>query len=222
VIDPNADPLGRPAVELQRRRDGYEVDIPPVVLVHRYYYTGDRSFQAQLLPGGPSIIVVHHPKTGDRLYVDAQMMPGAPRVTYTGRWIDYDYGDHGMRLLFFGRRAPFVKYRNGKQWHRKLGEVVHAEELRACAQKAKVRTAGACQQTKTMTVGVVANVSEVTKTVFLPVLNVVRVLPVGRQLVNGKVAENLTVSAAEFKRERGIKRAEKQASLNSLSLPTVR
>ena len=101
VLDPNADPLGRPAVELNRDDCGnLIVDIPPVVLVHRYYYTGDRSFQAQLLPGGPSIVVVNHPKTGARCYIDVQMMPGAPRVTYTGHAIEYDYGEHGITIHF--------------------------------------------------------------------------------------------------------------------------
>jgi len=52
VLDPNADPLGRPAVELVPDEYGNTlVNIPPVVLVHRYYFTGERSFQAQPLPG---------------------------------------------------------------------------------------------------------------------------------------------------------------------------
>ena len=56
VLDPGVDPNGNPAVRL--RDDGFgqmNVDIPPVVLVHRYYYSGDRSFQGPMLPGGPSM-----------------------------------------------------------------------------------------------------------------------------------------------------------------------
>src|SRR5437870_1587189 len=66
ILDPNVDPRGNPAVLTRPATvltcTGPEgrvvVDIPPTVLVHRYYYTGDRSFQARLLPGGPCIVVV--------------------------------------------------------------------------------------------------------------------------------------------------------------------
>src|SRR5437016_1193792 len=61
VLDPNVDPRGNPAVVTKpscvRTCHGPEgrltVDIPEVVLVHRYYYTGDRTFQGPFLPGGP-------------------------------------------------------------------------------------------------------------------------------------------------------------------------
>ena len=89
VISPNVDPLDRPAAVIKDWSNGLKtVDIPPTVLVHKYYYTGDRSFQAQLLPGGPSIVVVNHPKTGERCYIEMQMLPGAPRVTYTSHSIE--------------------------------------------------------------------------------------------------------------------------------------
>ena len=223
VIDPNADPLGRPAVELQRRENGgFDVDIPPVILVHRYYYTGDRSFQAQLLPGGPTIIVANHPKTGEKLYIEAQMMPGAPRVTYTARFIDYDFGRHGMKILFFGRNAPFVKYRNGKQWHRVAGELVKVDKIRERAGGIKDRAQDIGERTKTVSVGVFANVVDVTKTVTLPVKNIVVSLPVGKQLFGSNLGESLTIRAAEFQRDRGAKRAQAQARLNNLSIPTIR
>src|SRR5262245_25182228 len=69
VLDPGVDPNGNPAVRLQPGPDGrVQVDIPPVILVHRYYYSGDRSFQGPMLPGGPSIVVANHPVTGERCY----------------------------------------------------------------------------------------------------------------------------------------------------------
>ena len=111
VLDSNV-AIGNPAVIVRDRGDGTSsVEIPPVVLVHRYYYTGDRSFQAQILPGGPSIVVVHHPKTGEQCYIPVQMLPGAPRVHYSGSKIEYDYGRHGITISFglFGR--PKVTYR---------------------------------------------------------------------------------------------------------------
>lgn len=113
VLDPNADPRGNPAVELVRCPNGQmAVDIPRAVLVHKFYYSGDRSFQAQMLPGGPTIAVVDHPKTGERCYIELNMMPGAPRVTYTAHEIQYDYG-HQAIILCFKCRSPKVIYRNG-------------------------------------------------------------------------------------------------------------
>ncbi|HKM52653.1 MAG TPA: hypothetical protein VJY33_04530, partial [Isosphaeraceae bacterium] len=114
VLDPNVDPLGNPAVITSKDAAGRTlVDIPPVVLVHRYYYTGDRSFQGPMLPGGPSIIVVHHPRTGDRLYVQTQMLPGAPRVFYTRSSIEYNYGPQAIILKFGHCGNPSVVYRQG-------------------------------------------------------------------------------------------------------------
>jgi hypothetical protein len=115
VLDPNADPRGNPAV---LTRPGIlpgqeQIDIPPVVLVHRYYYTGNRTFQARFLPGGPSIVVVNHPKTAERLYIPVQMLPGAPRVTYTHHSIEYDYGNQGITIHFCWLTGkPKVDYRN--------------------------------------------------------------------------------------------------------------
>src|SRR5262245_8373619 len=101
VLDPNADPMGRPAIKLNKRDDGRtEVEIPETVLVHRFYYTGDRTFQAQMLPGGPCIVVANHPKCGERLYIPVQMLPGAPRVHYTSRSIEYDFGKEGITIHF--------------------------------------------------------------------------------------------------------------------------
>lgn len=116
VLDPNADPLGNPAVEIQPSADNpgmMEVDIPPAVIVHRFYYTGDRCFQGPMLPGGPSIVVCHHPKTGEKCYVPVQMLPGAPVVRYSAKGIEYDYGKNGITLDFCTCKGhPKVVYRN--------------------------------------------------------------------------------------------------------------
>lgn len=122
ILDPNVDPRGNPAVVARSfalpTPSGPEprvaLDIPPVVLVHRYYYTGDRSFQAQFLPGGPSIVVANHPKTGERLYIPLQMLPGAPRVTYADDFIRYDYGAQAITIEFcWLHERPKVVYRQG-------------------------------------------------------------------------------------------------------------
>ena len=94
VLDPNANSTGKPAVQLKVNpvTGSQEVEIPPVVIVHNFYYTGDRWFQGPMLPGGSSILVVNHPSTGQRCYIPAQMLPGAPVIRYSARSIEYDYG----------------------------------------------------------------------------------------------------------------------------------
>jgi hypothetical protein len=94
-------------------RASLAVEIPPVALVHRYYYSGDRSFQGPMLPGGPSILVMNHPRTNERIYLDVMMLPGAPRVTYRRHSIEYDYGAQAMTITFGPHGRPSVTYRNG-------------------------------------------------------------------------------------------------------------
>lgn len=223
VLDPNADPLGQPAVELNRDECGnLVVDIPPAVLVHRYYYTGDRSFQAQLLPGGPSIVVVNHPKTGERCYIDVQMMPGAPRVTYTGHSIEYDYGEHGITVHFglFGR--PSVKYRSGRTWSKKVGNLVHAEHWRNGAGAVKKKASAVVQHSNMMAKGAFAVTCDATGKLLLPVKNVVHVLPFGKVIVGTDWQDKLITRAAEHERERGIHQFEHEAKLRETTIPTVR
>src|SRR3954452_17494758 len=75
VLDPGVDPTGKPAVLLRAGPAGQVVGIPPAGLVQRFYYTGDRTFQAQMLPGGPTIVAVSHPQTLERVYVPVTMPP---------------------------------------------------------------------------------------------------------------------------------------------------
>lgn len=126
VLDPNVDPAGKPTVV----RTGFQqpadspfdpdvppalqppqaLDVPPTVLVHKFYYTGDRTFQGPLLPGGPMIVSVNHPKTLERVYVPVTLPPGAPRVTYAGDSIRYDYGPQSVTLAFGHCGNPRVRY----------------------------------------------------------------------------------------------------------------
>jgi hypothetical protein len=134
VLDPNVDPRGNPAVVTRPSvvmtpagPDGrVMVDIPPTVLVHRYYYTGDRTFQAGLLPGGPCVVVANHPKTGERLYVPVQLPPGAPRVTYTADAIEYDYRTQAVTISFccLLHKGPKVTYRQGVPLAQKVESAV--------------------------------------------------------------------------------------------------
>lgn len=114
ILDPSQGATHVPAVVTCVGEDGVQrVDVPPAVLVHRYYPTGDRSFQAQFLPGGPVIVAVNHPKTLERVYVPVTLPPGAPRVTYTGKSIRYDYGPQSVTLTFGPLGCPRVTYSQG-------------------------------------------------------------------------------------------------------------
>jgi hypothetical protein len=223
VLDPNADPLGRPAVELIPDEYGNTlVNIPPVVLVHRYYFTGERSFQAQLLPGGPSIVVVNHPKTGERTYIDVQMPPGAPRVTYTDHSIDYDFGDTGVSVVFGLFGHPSVKYRSGATIPSRMGEFFHVDTLKEHAQTSHEHMAQSAGRTKTMAYGAAANVGDTVGQVLLPVKNALQIMPFGKIIFDPTRGEKLVQAAAEHKREKEIDRLEKQRQYDELTRRTIR
>lgn len=218
VINPGVDSMNNPAIEI---KDGI-VDIPPVLLVHRYYYSGDRSFQGPLLPGGPSILVVNHPKTGERVYVPAQMMPGAPRVTYTKKGITYDYGKNAI-MLHFGRGGkPSLKYRSGYTLQQKVGRVLHADKMADHLQKAKTFSKDLCQRGKTTMVGITADIAEGAKVITVPAKNILQSLPLGKKIFSGDLEGYYAQRAAEFRRDKRNKHAERQARLDDASISTNR
>ena len=73
LLDPGVDPTGKPTAIVRPDPNNpglQQVDVPPAILVHKFYYTGDRTFQGPMLPGGPTIAALNHPKTGERTYVN--------------------------------------------------------------------------------------------------------------------------------------------------------
>lgn len=223
ILDPGVDPEGRPAVLIDRSSDGETtVDIPPVVLVHRFYYSGDRSFQGPMLPGGPSILVVNHPKTGERLYVEAQMMPGAPRVTYTRHGIEYDYGEHAVSLRFGLLGKPKVMYRSGTSWSERVGRVLHVQQLKSGMRALNTKTKTYAGKSKTMLSGAGATVSGAASTAALPFKNLARMMPLGPALFGGDLGGYLAQRAAEQERARAIQRAEHRSRVDSLDYATNR
>lgn len=222
VLDPNADPLGRPAVELRQSADGLQVDIPPSVLVHKYYYTGDRSFQAQMLPGGPSIIVVNHPKTGERCYIQAQMLPGAPRVTYTSSCIEYDYGENGITIHFGLFGQPTIKYRSGLPWSRRLSNAVHAEECKKAAQTVAAGCKAVASVSKTSLKVAVIDGAEVVETATLPVKNILRMMPLGAAVFDPDHVKKWEEKIAEHQRDREVEHAAKRKEREELTIRTNR
>ncbi|AMV27012.1 hypothetical protein VT84_21600 [Gemmata sp. SH-PL17] len=125
ILDPNVDPTGKPTVRtaafvppgsnpacavLPASAPQQQIDVPPTVLVHKFYYTGNRTFQGPMLTGGPVIVSANHPKTLERTYVPVMLPPGAPRVTYTNDTIRYDFGPQSVTLVFGHCGNPRVRY----------------------------------------------------------------------------------------------------------------
>jgi hypothetical protein len=224
VLDPGVDPLGNPAVIVRPCPDGQcaQVDIPPVVLVHRYYYTGDRSFQAQMLPGGPSIIVVNHPKTGERCYIEAQMLPGAPRVTYTSSCIEYDYGENGITVHFGLFGHPTIKYRSGLSWDKKVSNLVHAEHWKDQAHKVTAGCKAVASVSQTSLKAAVIDGTEVVKTATLPVQNILRMMPLGAAVFDPDHLKKWEEKVAEHERQHELEHATKVKERDELTLRTNR
>lgn len=124
IIDPNVDPQKRPTPTfvMDPRTHTQRVEIPPTVIVHRYYYTGNRNFQGPMLPGGPTVLVMNHPHSGEQVSVNANLLPGAPRIHYNCHWIRYDYADRSICVDFgkFGLCEPKVIYQRNSALHEKL------------------------------------------------------------------------------------------------------
>jgi hypothetical protein len=223
VMDPNVDPLGRPAIKTKPSGapGTLQIDVPETVLVHRYYYTGDRSFQAQFLPGGPCIVVVNHPKTAERLYIPVQMLPGAPRVIYTSHAIEYDFGSQGVSIRFCALTGrPKVEYRNCMTIARRL-ENCHTKVSSACKEFSdRAGITEAKQQVCTASKNVCKDTGDalgtVGKVVMFPITLAGKILP-GAQMM-GTTDED---RAARL-RDSQVKTAEKAAAGQNLSIPTGR
>jgi len=223
VLDPGVDPLGNPAVLLEPGPRGQlQVDIPPVVLVHRYYYTGDRSFQGPMLPGGPSIVVAGHPKTGERCYIPVQMMPGAPRVTYTAHSIVFDYGEHGTTVHFGLVGPPTVKYRSGRTLRRRVGDLLHADRWTRQTEIAQSHFQDFHERSTIVLTGAAVEVTDVARMVTLPARNMLEIMPFGQMVLGTDWEQRFAERAAEHEQERAAHRAEKNAKWDEMSISTVR
>jgi hypothetical protein len=223
VLDPNVDPMGRPAVKVNPTigPDGLaRVDIPPCVLVLRYYYTGDRSFQGPMLPGGPSIIVVNHPADGARLYLEVQMPPGAPRVIYNRHYIEFNYGVQSVKLSFGAHGRPKVSFRQGVSTMTKV-KVARIEARQATARFIERTGAPEAarkvhQKAKSVASSTADRIHDVGKAAVTPVLQVVKLIP-GINLLNSD-----SVEQAETERNTLVKQASSDLTTLEGTIPTVR
>ncbi|HWE38409.1 MAG TPA: hypothetical protein VG406_17690 [Isosphaeraceae bacterium] len=221
VLDPNVDPTGKPAVIPVVGPDGQaRVEIPPTVLVHRYYYTGDRSFQAPLLPGGPTVVVINHPADGERLYLELQLPPGAPRVFYTRHSVEYNYGVQSVTLRFGAHGRPRILYRQGlsvADRARITTERVTTSTARL-VQRMGITAAGraVARETRLVVGNAADRVHDVGKMVITPVVQVVRLVP-GAQLLTSPPDR-----AVQGARDNLVQQAQAQANQLDESIPTVR
>ena len=126
VYTPAAHDRGLPAVQFNDVKGGMQVDIPPAVHVHRFYYSGDKEFQGPIITGGPTVVVANHPRTGERMYIDVVLPAGAPRISYDKRGITYVYPKQRVTVNFrglpFGADKAVVKNRSGRGWGRRMQE----------------------------------------------------------------------------------------------------
>lgn len=205
VLDPGVDPTGKPAVMLRPDgAGGQQIDVPPAVLVHRFYYTGDRNFQAQLLPGGPVIVSVNHPKTGERVYVPVTLPPGAPRVYYTHKSIRYDYGPQSVTLAFGLCGKPTVHYTQANQ----AGERARGATAAAITgTRSWVQRTGIpqglrrfAQETKEVAGAAADRINDAGRAVVIPAANLVRNLP-GAQLLRSSPEDQAARAQDRLQRE---------------------
>lgn len=223
VLDPGVEPEGNPAVRLERRTDGQlDVEIPPTILVHRYYYSGDRSFQAQILPGGPCIVVCNHPRNGERVYVPVQMMPGAPRVTYTAHSIEYDYGQNAMEITFRNHLLPKVTYRNGEPLRERVGNFLRLDSMQRGAETVSSQTRSATDRTMNVMKSAGTELRLATKRLSLPVRNTIRFLPFGAMATDPNLEERMIERSASLQRQHEVNHVRQNNERSELTIRTNR
>ena len=223
IYDPGEHERGLPGVTFDSEEGETEIDIAPIVHVHRYYYSGNKEFQGPIIAGGPTIVVANNPHTGERMYIDVMLPPGAPIIEYDKSKITYNFPDRRVCICFsriFDEHAT-VKYISGKGLARAAQE--HTEKVKEETKK-QIKSsalAGALKEAacdvKKAAVGAVG-VAEATATAAVETgQKIIRVIP-GVQMLQ---------SAGEQARERGETEALKQAGkarafAESESIRTVR
>ncbi|MEZ6088458.1 MAG: hypothetical protein R3C05_10615 [Pirellulaceae bacterium] len=222
VIDPGVDARGNPAVQLHPMGSGTIVDIPPTVLVHRYYYTGDRSFRGPNLPGGPSIVVASHPKTGERTYVPVQLLPGSPMVHYTSGGIEFDYGDYGIKVVFPCFCEPKTKIRTGRRIADQVSDALCLDELKQLAEPKIESRVSPAKRVGIAAEGVLLYAKDAVQPVTQPAIHILRMVP-------GVVAltdPNTEIENARRVREHNLETARKirehRTLLDDLDRSTIR
>lgn len=161
IIDPGVHPQGLPAVKFKPGAEPgkLEIDIPPTLHVHRYYYSGNKEFQGPILTGGPTTVVANNPWNGERMYVDVMLPPGAPVVVHNKNHITYVYPDRRVCISFpvVCREKAIVTYHSGRGVERQIHEKAEVvkEKTREHLQQSKLvgTMKRCCHETKEVTTG---------------------------------------------------------------------
>lgn len=188
ILDPGGNDLGLPPVETRLGPDGVEIDIPPIVHVHRNYYSGNKEYQGPIIDGGPTVVVANNPHTGKRMYIDVMLPGGAPVIAYDKHAITYVYPNRRVAICFdpLIHDKAVVKYLSGQGIARSLhdkSEFVADATHRAYRQS---RLVGASQElareTGKAALGVVAIAGGAATAAVETTTKVVRLIP-GVQLL---------------------------------------
>ncbi|MCC6507612.1 MAG: hypothetical protein IT423_00785 [Pirellulaceae bacterium] len=220
VIDPRRDARGNPAVDIRIDEQGnQQVEIAPSLIVHRYYYTGDRSFRGPDLPGGPSIIVAKNPRDGQQVYLPVQMLPGSPTVHYKSRSIEYDFGDHTVIVTFPHVGDPVVSYRNGRPLNQRVGNAMGVGVVTAGWKKTSGALAHMRDGTKTMADAMHNVAGGVMKPLTLPAQNLGRLIPGAAALSDPQLKARIAEEKALRQRDAQLSQAQQRQALNDVDIP---
>lgn len=223
IIDPNKDPRGNPAIVMTTDLDGNpQVDIPPSLIVHRYYYTGDRKFRGPDLPGGPSIVVAQNPRDGKQVYLQVQMLPGSPVVEYTERSIVYDFGNRSVIITFPKVGDPTVSYRNGRPMTEKAQKVLGVDKAKSAWAGTKSSLASMKAKTSTAAKATGITAGKISRPFTLPAQNLARFLPGHAALTDPNLEARITEEAAINSRQQALDKASNRKRLDSVDIPSVR
>lgn len=224
ILDPRTNAEGKPQPRMYTDATGErQVDIPPTVIVHNFYYSGDRDFRGPRLPGGPTILVVKHPVTSERQYLEVQMLPGSPRITYRKCYIDYNFGEASIRVRFINpvslcdRHAATVHYDDGEREdldpqanrHRQLRDWIHRTGVPDTIHQMATTTKGSLDSAadRFRTAGQVLTA---------PITGLMQSTPLG-----GLISDS-DVDRAATARNAAVQRAADQLERRDLTIPTLR
>lgn len=220
LLDPNKDARGNPAIVTKTDAAGNtQIEIPPTLIVHRYYYTGDRSFRGPDFPGGPSIVIAQNPRDGQQVYLPIQMLPGSPVVHYTERSIEYDFGNRAVFVSFPKIGEPTVSYRNGRPLSEKAGKLLGVDKAKSAWQGTKKSLATAKEKTSTAAKATGQIAGNLFRPLTLPAQNLARFMPGNAALTDPNLEAKINEQAAVDARQRAIDQARAKVRTASIDVP---
>lgn len=222
IVEPNRDPRGNPAIQLKNDPQGNtQVSIPPSLIVHRYYYTGDRSFRGPDFPGGPSIIVAQHPRTGEQVYLPVQMLPGSAIVTYSKRSIEYDFGDRAVIVSFPMIGNPTVSYRAGRPFAEKAGKLTGISLIKQASGKGNEAWDGIKTNVEQRGKALGSVARNLATPLTLPAQHLARLVPGHAALTDPSLQAKLLEDSELRQRERELARTKASRITEQIDIPRL-